>query len=751
MHLQVLFTLLALLLPILVAFEIYTQYRFPTIDLQISHPGGVVQVVQQGSQADTSGFQRGDIILSIDGIPYAEWGMPHPGVQFARVQRGAQTLTLELVAYPLAKVNLFPLASAAFTALFLWGSGLLLLLRQFDRLDIRLLFLFSQCLAIALLFPMSLPDELFHPPWARNLAILCTCLAATLVLHFFLTFPVRLGTPRQRRWGSGIFYSLALASAAGWISGNELLRLLAILYVLLTILAGMLVLVIVYLRRADADGRRRLRQIMFSTLLAVLPILFLYLLPEMIQKSPWLPLSQAGLFVNIAPIGFLFAISRHNLFGIDRLLNRALVYLILSLGILLIYLALFIPLFSLLPNDWLAQALLAAGLTLLVGLAFNSSRNLVQRFVDRLFYGGWYDYPGVVETISAALSHSLDRVEVRQVLTHQVPTLMQLRGSVLWLSDSDTSMPSQPGTDSNPTSPANLTFPLNLQGQKQATWTVKPHPAGEDFSETDRRILETLAQQAQVALNNVLLVETLRQQIIELRTSRDLVTQKQRQLLRSREEERGRLARELHDGPIQTLVGLNLQLGLLLTPTGMTSSTPASSPLAETLRAIRSEVRALLADLRQVCAELRPPMLDALGLGAALHALAEDWSLQHGIPVHLEIPPDPALSNLPNEAPVNLYRIIQEALGNVARHAQAHQVHISLCQEVLTWQLCVRDDGRGFSAPASLQSLVAQGHFGLAGMQERASLIGAQLSLISVPGQGTQICVSLPVNPPDLP
>jgi len=743
--------LLALLVPILVAFEIYTQYRLPTIDLQLDQASGTVLAVPQGSQSDISGFHSGDEILTIDGVPYAEWGGPHVGVQFAQVRRGAQTLTLELVAYTLAKVNLLPLAGAAFTALFLWGSGLLLLIRQFDRLEIRLLFLFAQCLAIAMLFPMSFPEETFHPSWARSVAILCTCLAAALLLHFFLTFPVSLGTPRLRVWGAGFLYPLALASAAGWISGDVLLRQLGILYVILAIMTALLVLAMVYLRWASADGRRRMRQIIFSTLLAGLPILIFYLLPEIFQQSPWLPLSQAGLFVNIAPIGFLFAITRHNLFGIDRLLNRALVYIILSALILLIYLGLFVPLYRLLPDDWLAQALLAAGLTLLVGLAFNTSRNLVQRFVDRLFYGGWYDYPGVVETISAVLSHNLDRAEVHHTLTCQVPDLMQLSGSELWISDSGAPEQSPPNADTNPASPSDLTFLLDLQGQNQAVWRVKTHRSGEDLSETDRRILETLAQQAQVALNNVLLIETLRQQIIELRTSRDLVTQKQHQLLRSREEERGRLARELHDGPIQTLVGLNLQLGLFLTSGGTASVAQAASPLAETLQGIRGEVRTLLADLRQVCAELRPPMLDALGLGAALHALADDWNAQNGIKVSLDIPSDPALNSLPTEVPVNLYRIVQEALGNIARHAQARWVQISLRQEVQTLKLCVSDDGCGFSAPASLQSLVAQGHFGLAGMQERAALIGAQLSLQSAPGHGTQVYVSLPLNLPPNP
>ena len=95
------------------------------------------------------------------------------------------------------------------------------------------------------------------------------------------------------------------------------------------------------------------------------------------------------------------------------------------------------------------------------------------------------------------------------------------------------------------------------------------------------------------------------------------------------------------------------------------------SPNGEALQGIRVEVRGLLNELRQVCTELRPPMLDTLGLGAALRALAEDWSGQHGVALQLDLPPDATLRSLPEEVALNLYRVAQEALSNVARHAEA--------------------------------------------------------------------------------
>ena len=221
----------------------------------------------------------------------------------------------------------------------------------------------------------------------------------------------------------------------------------------------------------------------------------------------------------------------------------------------------------------------------------------------------------------------------------------------------------------------------------------------------------------------------LRRQLGEIREA-------QRQLLRSREEERSRLARDLHDGPIQVLVGLNMQMGLFLTSLG-----DANPPPDEPLTTMRTEVRALLSELRQVCAELRPPMLDTIGLGAALSTLAEEWSAQCEVRVTLDLPPDAALRSLPDDVAVNLYRVVQEALSNVARHAEARLITIRLSWEDARLVLTVQDDGRGFVVPAALHELTTAGHFGLVGMQERAGLIGADWVVDSTPGCGTTVRV----------
>lgn len=304
---------------------------------------------------------------------------------------------------------------------------------------------------------------------------------------------------------------------------------------------------------------------------------------------------------------------------------------------------------------------------------------------------------------------------------------MQLQEGTLWIGDPGEQPPQQ-------AHPFQLEWDLSFQGVRRGRWIVAPRRDGEGFSGDDRRILKTIASQAETALGNVLLIETLRRQLADIR-------QIQHQLLRSREDERARLARDLHDGPLQILVGVNLQLGILLASPAPIPSLPIDEG-RELIQSLRGEVRTLLTELRLVCTELRPPMLDTLGLGAALRALAEEWTAQTSLDIHLDLPEDESLRGLPGEVAVNLYRVLQEALTNVARHAAARRVTLSLSWKAGQLELTVHDDGKGFTPPSMAHTLTTAGHFGLAGMRERIELIGGQLEVESSPGQGTTIHVT---------
>lgn len=700
----------------LAGYVLYHQASTPTVDCVLDWTSGRVLVVPQESLANYVGLQPDDVILTVEGVPFRQWRSYEIENRAVQIRRGTEILTLELPLLPLAQVNLANLLSALVVTLSFWGIGTYVLWRRPDEIAARLFFLMTQSVGIGFLFFLAYPQAADRPLWMSVLISVCFHLAGALVVHYYLYFPVPLGTPRQRFWTLCAVYTGMLFALAFRLSGTELGIRLSFLYNTLEIAAAIGLSLYSYRYRATPDGRRRLRLVILGNLATALPLFLFYLLPT-IAGSPYrMPDWLVAPFILISPLSYLFAIVRDNLFHIDRLLNRALVLAILSFGILILYLGPFFLIYRFAPGDWLAQAMTAAALTLLVGLTFEWSRTRVQQWVDRLFYGGWYDYPRVVETVSAALARTLERAQLNDVLTHQVAQLMRARAGALWIGELD-ALPAPDAT--------RLQFPLRFQNQIRAVWTMGARDDDEQWSHTDRRILHTVAEQAEIALGNVLLVETLRQQL-------DVIRATQHQLIRSREAERARLARDLHDGPIQDLVGLNMQLGLLA----------ANPALGETLAALRGEVRELLGELRQVCAELRPPMLDTLGLSAALRVLADHWSAQSGIPIQLELAPDATLRAIPDQVAINLYRVAQEALSNTAKHAAARCVSLWLAWDDARLTLTLADDGRGFVLPTAPDQLTTHGHFGLVGMRERVELIGGAFAVESAPGKGTVVRVT---------
>jgi PAS domain S-box-containing protein len=202
-----------------------------------------------------------------------------------------------------------------------------------------------------------------------------------------------------------------------------------------------------------------------------------------------------------------------------------------------------------------------------------------------------------------------------------------------------------------------------------------------------------------------------------------------------REQEQRRVAREIHDELGQALTALKMDVAWML---GNLSA--GSPPLADKLGAMQTQLDATVAATRRISADLRPLMLDDLGLIPAAEWLAQNFSERTGIPCRMHIrPPDIELAEPHASA---LYRILQESLTNVARHARASCVDVTLERVDGALQLTVRDDGRGFR-PAEAR---AQKTYGLLGLRERTVLLGGDASVTSEPGRGTTVEVRLPLG-----
>ena len=210
------------------------------------------------------------------------------------------------------------------------------------------------------------------------------------------------------------------------------------------------------------------------------------------------------------------------------------------------------------------------------------------------------------------------------------------------------------------------------------------------------------------------------------------------EITRAQEEERQRIARELHDSTIQTLIALLHQLENLL-------SDRAALPVreAKALWGFYEDIRDVVREVRRFSRDLRPSILDDLGLLPALEWLSGELTKEYGVKTDLKVVGGER--RFSPEAELVLFRIVQEALRNIARHAQATKAEVEVKFDKYRVRVTVSDDGVGFELPEVLGDLVQTGKLGLAGMQERVQLLGGSLKLKSQAGKGTTVSATVPI------
>lgn len=278
--------------------------------------------------------------------------------------------------------------------------------------------------------------------------------------------------------------------------------------------------------------------------------------------------------------------------------------------------------------------------------------------------------------------------------------------------------------------------------REQATpviWALENYHKAQQQTEDLFRMQAELHETLEASdLLNRQLIEKLSDQVVAMDRLNAALQETQRRLMTEREEERKSLARELHDTVIQDLLGLNYILEDV-------ENSEDSVEQRNELLAIRSAIRQIVGDLRQLCRDLRPPTIDNHGLSSAIPSLAQEWEERTGINTKIEI--DRTLGRLPELMELSIFRIVQESLGNVAKHANAHEVLLKLAYTP-EGHLLIRlaDDGRGIDNLPDLADLSMQQHFGLVGISERVALLGGHMQIKSSAGEGFVLQIELP-NP----
>jgi signal transduction histidine kinase len=255
---------------------------------------------------------------------------------------------------------------------------------------------------------------------------------------------------------------------------------------------------------------------------------------------------------------------------------------------------------------------------------------------------------------------------------------------------------------------------------------------------------ERLQLEARVQERTAELSETnraLQSEIAQRRRAEEAHQQVLRRLSEAEETERGRISRELHDRLGQDLTALKLGLELLR------SHGPFTDSVQENINKLDKLAEGLMRDIHRLAWELRPRSLDDLGLELALKRYAAEWSENSRVPVNFH---SHGLEGerIPLEFETTLYRVTQEALTNIARHAQARNVSLILERRPHLVSLIVEDDGSGFDPEPVLREAATRGSLGLLGMQERVKLVGGTLEIESSKGTGTTVFVRLPLNKP---
>jgi two-component system sensor histidine kinase UhpB len=266
--------------------------------------------------------------------------------------------------------------------------------------------------------------------------------------------------------------------------------------------------------------------------------------------------------------------------------------------------------------------------------------------------------------------------------------------------------------------------PLMRGADLYGLWLLGERANGFAYAPEDLRWLTTLARQAAVVLETIRYAEQEKHVAGEMQAL-------YRQAVSARESERERLARELHDGVLQDLCAVARDLKAL----------EAQAEDEAEFAALVSSSNESVQTLRAICHNLRPPLLSN-NPTLALRALVERLDAQSLAPIHIEVSAETLCVS--EETALAIYRIAQEALHNAIQHADASEIAVRLTQYPDRLRMTVTDDGRGIPNSMDLRRFVAEGHFGLAGMRERAAMIGGILDVQSAPDYGTVVILETP-------
>ncbi len=707
------------------------------------------------------GLQSGDLITAVEGKRMDEWAQPlvrfdfpHLTSSFGQtitysVLRNGQTMEVQAtqIAYP------FGALLSRYWGIYVVVLSLQLimtyvLIRRPEEEAARALFVFAWSFWHFPAWTMGLQVSDILSGWGywhyHAVTFLLFLLTFSALLHTSLVFPRRhLILDRHPRLIPIIYLApyclfvvfMALAKLFSsnlwiwlghWNSGEWAVTMIyMLLFIVVTIMN--------YRNVQDEPTRVKIRWVAFGWSVSAAGIVFLWLLPGALLGHSLIPAEALALLALPIPLALAIAILRHHLFDIDLIINRTLVYSVLTLSTMTVYIFIVGYLGGLFQAS--EKSILAFLATGLVAVTFNPLREWLQRRVNRVMYGERDDPYAVLSRLGQRLEATLAPEAVLPTIVETVAQALKLPCAAIALKEGEgfkivAASPLTPALRATPPpSPGpkaqergegqgvgGEVLPLVYQGEIVGQLIFSPRAPGEAFSAAERRLLEDIAHQAGVAVHAVRLT-------VDLQRSRE-------RIVTAREEERRHIRRELHDGLGPSLAGLTLKMDAARNL--LTHNPRAADDL---LADLKSQTQSSIDDIRRLAYSLRPPALDELGLLSAIQEFCAGQE-RIGLFVTVEFPENiPPLSAAVEAA---TYRIVCEALTNAARHARAGHCTVQIrVNKNLEVEIC--DDGQG--VPEKFKAGV-----GLASMRERAAELGGQCRVESRPEGGTRVLAVIPIG-----
>jgi signal transduction histidine kinase len=772
---------LSLVTLVWIGWAVLLAVQKPSIGAYWAYQSGVVYGIDAGHPS-AKVFQIGDRILqggesSLLDL-YKLTGKTNGQSIPVQVERNGQIQELIVQVAPSSLTAILDRLPPFLAALGFWLAGTYVLAFSRSGNPATLFFLLSQSAVMALTCGAI---SVYGPFWTQFGFHLGILWLGAFAVHLHLVFPARVVWQNKRRAGYALVITTTLLSLIYFIVNILGIGLLpsSFLWALTSAIFGIDMILVVstlvqsYRKSSSALERHQVGIITLSSLFGIIPVVALILIPQVILGYPMVSSEMAFIALSAIPVGYWFAIYRYKLIGVKQTINRGMAIILVALVITAIYSFWFSistkfisPTISQSPIWGLLTTTILAGITVKL-------YGILMRFVNNVLYGGWYDYRSVVEEARHSfISTELDRESVGATLCQVIGQSMRLEtvslvlpggtkltyedklplqterippdrcddfvkqseilagdGEGLQILDSGPDPVFQKYDGKNSTLPQHLVLLRNKDALTLGILLLGQKRDGEPLNTADFDILKVVIHQAQVTLENARLLE-------EVQKYSEKVGRLHRQVLRGREEERKRLARDLHDLIIQSLVGVNYQIAEI--------KVGVDGQIEEGMSETQSQIQELIGELRQICADLRPPTLDVLDFIEAIQTKVAEIEENANFRTRVFIEGNEE-QEISEEVRLCIYRLIQESLINVHKHAQADHVEvwIQVTSEQVT--VMVTDNGMGFEVPSRLEILVPDKHYGLIGLKEMVEAVDGNLNINSKPGQGCILAAHIPI------